>query len=764
MTTASPTPCPDCGRPIPADAVRGLCPACVARVALRGGAPSEDGLHRPTPHGAYQTHGPWHCLRLLGEGAFGLVYLAEQPAPLPRRAALKVLKHGLASREGLARFAAEREALAVLDHPGIARVLDAGETNGQPWFAAEWVEDARPFTTFCENRDLPRHDRVRLFESVCEAVAHAHQRGIIHRDLKPSNLLVGADGRARVIDFGIARALEPVLTPGTLVTLAGQVLGTPAYMPPEQAAGHGAEADTRSDIYALGAVLYETLTGRPLFPPERLERLPLHVAVRIVCEEAPAKPSTLDPTLRGELEWIVLKALEKDPARRYETAAALARDLRAWREGGTVLAAPPSRAYQARVFLRRHRTAALGVAAVFVVLAAGLAGTTAMFLRAREAGLRAVAGEAAARRAASRGDHQTAQTFFDQGQPVTAVRHLARAVRADPTYHAAAERLLAELVWTDFPRLVRPPVELPEFIRQTGFSPDGTRLAVKGNETVFDPGFVALFDTENGALLGNTTLPAAGVHHFAFSPDSATLALAQTEGTVGFWRAADGTPDPARAPLRLTHPVRHVAWVTADRLATVEDAGEATSVGRLWEIPAGRLLGEIGGLHALAVPAVSPDRSRLAWVAHDGTTHVWDTTTGRALATWTTPDRGAAVFVGDAETLAVQTFGEKLRLFRATDGTRVAVGGYRGAVLLYDLPPFFDHAPPWLAAAAESMGGWRFGDSGLPEPAPPFTAWPADDPWSRWLGAPISTRAIAPRSSQSSEEWTAQLEALSGSR
>ena len=300
--------------------------ACMMRTAVPGLLDEPDQTDPTDPAGRH--YGSWRVLAPAGEGAFGLVYEAEQRQPIHRRAALKVLKPGLDSREVTARFAMERGALAVLDHPGIARVLDAGATDGRPWFAAEWVDGAQSLTAFCQNQNLPRRGRVRLFQTVCEAVAHAHQRGIIHRDLKPSNILVSADGTAKIIDFGIARATEQVLAQSTLVTLAGQVLGTPAYMSPEQAAGRGAEADTRSDIYSLGAVLYELLTGAPPFPRAKLESVSLHEALRIVREEQPARPSSLDPSLRGELEWITLRALEKDPELRPASATALLRALR----------------------------------------------------------------------------------------------------------------------------------------------------------------------------------------------------------------------------------------------------------------------------------------------------------------------------------------------------------------------------------------------------------------------------------------------------
>jgi len=670
--------CPDCGHAIPADAPRGLCVTCLTQDLFFTPDPA-DAWQEAAAGPAPEKFGSWRVLGLAGEGAFGLVYEAQQEVPVRRKAALKVLKPGLDSREIMARFATEREALAVLDHPGIARVMDAGTEAGRPWIAAEWVEDARPLTYYAEEKQLPLTRRVRLFQQVVEAVAHAHQRGIIHRDLKPSNILVNATGEAKVIDFGIARATEQVLASSTLVTMAGQVLGTPAYMSPEQAAGQGAEVDTRSDLYALGAVGYELLTGSPVFPRDLLEKGTLPEVLRIVREEAPVRPSLRNPALRGELEWILLKTLEKEPGRRYDSAGELARELGRWLEGGTVLAAPPSRRYRLRTFLRRHHTAALGVLAVFLALLAGLAGTTGMYVRARTgeaeartSGGRAMAGEAQARRNASRGDHQTARIFSGNGEAVEGVMHLARAVRTDPTNAAAATRLLAELVWTDFPRLAWPPLAFPEFIRQTRFSPDNSRLAVQGVERGpgYDPGIVWLLDPEAGRRV-DTSLPGQ-VLDFAFSPDSRFMALSHPDGTVTFHHLQDGSPAPW-PPLRHDTAVRAVSWGGMERFTTLEQA-DAHSTGRLWDLQdpsQPRLLAAIPGISATSYPAWSPDHRLVAFLQTKGTVRVLSAGEGQTAATWSTPGPGRLTF-RDNNVLAVQNTSGNLQLFEAATGHPVS--------------------------------------------------------------------------------------------
>jgi serine/threonine protein kinase/WD40 repeat protein len=361
--------------------------------------------------------GPYKLLEQIGEGGFGVVFVAEQQEPIRRKVALKVLKPGMDTRQVIARFEAERQALALMDHPNIAHVLDAGATStGRPYVVMELVKGV-PITDFCNQESLAPRQRLDLFVHVCQAVQHAHQKGIIHRDLKPTNVLVTLhDGTpvVKVIDFGIAKALGQQLTDKTLYTGFAQLLGTPLYMSPEQAALSGLDVDTRSDIYSLGVLLYELLTGTTPFDQERLRAAGYEEMRRIIREEEPPRPSmrlsTLDhaATLvsgqrrsdpkrlsqlcRGELDWIVMKALEKDRGRRYESASALAQDIERYLHDEPVQASPPSRLYRLRKGLRRHRGAAVTAAAFVGLLLAGAAVSTWLAVRAMQAEGNAVAG------------------------------------------------------------------------------------------------------------------------------------------------------------------------------------------------------------------------------------------------------------------------------------------------------------------------------------------------------------------------------------
>jgi len=404
--------------------------------------------------------GNYRILERLGEGGFGIVFMAEQERPVRRRVALKIIKLGMDTRQVVARFEAERQALALMDHPNIAKVFDAGATDtGRPYFVMELVRGL-PITEYCDRKKLPIRERLELIAQVCDALQHAHQKGVIHRDIKPSNVLVeGIEGtrdqgirkrkaaspdaslplpheslaaeplRVKVIDFGIAKATSARLTEKTIFTELRQMIGTPEYMSPEQAGESNEDVDTRTDVYSAGVLLYELLTGSTPFDSRRLRSAAFGEMQRIIREEEPVKPSTklttcpdglhaiasqrathpakLSGTIRGELDWIVMKSLEKDRSRRYESAGAMAADIQRYLSGHAVHAAPPGQVYRARKFIRRHKGSAMAGSLLVIALIAGLVGTSLGFVNANEQRdradgerRRAVAAESATRRQA----------------------------------------------------------------------------------------------------------------------------------------------------------------------------------------------------------------------------------------------------------------------------------------------------------------------------------------------------------------------------
>ena len=379
--------------------------------------------------------GPYQLRETLGEGGMGVVYLAEQESPIKRQVALKVIRPGMDSKQVIARFETERQALAMLDHPNIAQVLDAGATEaGRPYFAMEYVKGI-PITEYCDRYKLDTPQRLRLFIPLCRAIQHAHQKGIVHRDLKPSNVLVTLRDEKptpKIIDFGVAKALHQHLTERTLVTEQGQFIGTPEYMSPEQAEVTNLDVDTRTDIYSLGVLLYELLTGCTPFDSQDLRSRGYAEMQRIICEKDPVKPSTklttlggkleeiarqrgatgeqLRKSVRGDLDWIVMKTLEKDRTRRYQTADGLARDIEHHLNDELVTARPPSTLYRLGKLVRRNKGVFAGVTAVAGALVVGLAVSTVSLVReqqarriavtAREAAAAAEEKEAALRRQA----------------------------------------------------------------------------------------------------------------------------------------------------------------------------------------------------------------------------------------------------------------------------------------------------------------------------------------------------------------------------
>src|SRR4051794_33171323 len=351
--------------------------------------------------------GPYKLLQVIGEGGMGTVFMAEQTKPVQRKVALKVIKHGMDSRQVIARFEAERQALALMDHVNIARVFDGGTTEtGRPYFVMELVHGVA-ITKYCDDNRLSPRERLELFVPVCQAIQHAHQKGIIHRDVKPSNVMVTLyDGRPvpKVIDFGVAKATEQRLTERTLFTQYGAMVGTLEYMSPEQAEMSALGVDTRSDVYSLGVLLYELLTGNTPLTHKTMKEAAYAEILRMIKEEEPPRPSarlsdsgeslasisaqrhmepaTLTKLVKGELDWIVMKTLEKDRNRRYESASAFAADVQRYLHDEPVLACPPTVGYRLRKVVRRNKGPVLAASLVLLALVSGIIGTTWGMLRA----------------------------------------------------------------------------------------------------------------------------------------------------------------------------------------------------------------------------------------------------------------------------------------------------------------------------------------------------------------------------------------------
>ena len=526
--------------------------------------------------------GKYKLVEEIGEGGMGSVFMAQQTEPVKRAVAIKVIKAGMDSRAVLARFEAERQALAMMDHPNIAKVLDAGATDaGRPFFVMELVKGT-PITRYCDEHKLTPRQRLELFVPVCQAIQHAHQKGIIHRDLKPTNGLVAMyDDRAtpKVIDFGVAKAVGQSLTEKTLMTGYGALVGTPEYMSPEQATLNNLDIDTRSDVYSLGVLLYELLTGSTPLDKKSLEKAALLELLRIVREVEAPRPSTklsavdtlpnvaanrgtepakLPKLMKGELDWLVMKALEKDRARRYETASALSRDIQRYLANEMVEARPPSVGYRASKFIRRHKGQMMAASLVLLALVCGIVGTTLGLFEARrqetiareetaekERAMLAEADRVKERDAALK---LKALALAEQKQTAAELQrslyfsriHLAHREIAANNIGKARDLLdrcppeLRDWEWRYLKRLAHTELldlQHPAEVWSVAFSPDGQRL-VSSCSATNAASEVKLWDATSGEQLSTLSRHAKPVICTAISPDGKYLASASIDKVV----------------------------------------------------------------------------------------------------------------------------------------------------------------------------------------------------------------------------------------
>ena len=630
----------------------------------------------------------FELIRKLGEGGMGQVWLAEQVVPLRRRVALKLIKAGMYDEAVVQRFQYERQSLAMMDHPAIARVFDAGTTSqGQPYFVMEYVPGL-PITDYCDQHKLSIKDRLELFIQACEGVQHAHQKAIIHRDLKPSNILVlEADGKPvpRIIDFGLAKTTAPQVIGESLFTQLGQFLGTPGYMSPEQVSLSGRDIDTRTDVYTLGVVLYVLLTGLQPFETKRREQPSLEEWLRQLREEEPPNPSTkvsadkdtssatagarrtepkqLISQLRGDLDWITMKALERDRARRYATPSELAADLRRYLNDEAVMARPASAGYQLRKFVRRHRVAAtfLGMTTVLAVISSGAA-------------LVAV-------RQKHRAEFQATQALEAQSRLLTQ----AAAQRLRDKDVAGAQGVILEVLTNSEFAQSHTPAAISAFqeiraadvqlavltghgdrLNSAVYSPDGGRIVTASRDKT-----ARIWDARTGAELAVLSGHGDAVASAAYTPDGTRIVTASYDKTARIWDARTGT----KLTVLSGHDDRiKSAAYSPDGSRIVTASADKTA--RIWDAHTGAQLAVLSG-HTRFVDsaAYSPDGSRIVTASEDKTARIWDAHTGAELAVLSghTGFVDSAVYSPDGSRIVTGSLDMTARVWDARTGAKLAV-------------------------------------------------------------------------------------------